>query len=121
VQHEHVLDVAMCPDDAVAGVDLRLAQRLPAGVAVAAVSAGETEPRDGNPVAHADLIADARPERLPLSWPGISGSGGLIGQSPCAAWMSGMHRPQASIRTSTWPSPASGLGTSSILSGRVKS
>jgi len=54
------------------------------------------------------------------SWPGISGTAGLIGQSPCAAWMSVWQRPQASIRTSTWPSLGSGLGTSSMVSGWVE-
>jgi len=49
---------------AVAGVDLRLAERLPARVAIAAVSAGETEPRDHDPVAHADLLPGAGSERL---------------------------------------------------------
>ena len=34
---------------------------------------------------------------------------GLTGQSPCAAWMSVWHRPDASIRTTTWPGPGSGI------------
>jgi hypothetical protein len=48
----------------VAGVELCLAERLAARVAVPAVSAGETEPRDGDPVALTDLLAGAGPERL---------------------------------------------------------
>ncbi len=35
------------------------------------------------------------------SWPGTKGGDGLTGQSPCAAWMSVWHSPEASIRTRT--------------------
>jgi len=43
------------------------------------------------------------------------GGVGATGQSSCAAWMSVWHRPDASIRTVTWPSP--GIGRSSTISG----
>ena len=49
---------------AIAGVDLCLAQRLPARVAVPAVPTGEAEPRDGDPIALGDLLAGVGPERL---------------------------------------------------------
>src|SRR4029453_2061038 len=55
------------------------------------------------------------------SWPGMNGSFGLTGQSPCAAWMSVWHRPDVSIRTTTSPDPATGFGTSSMTSGSLNS
>src|SRR3954452_14430421 len=55
------------------------------------------------------------------SCPGMNGSVGLTGHSPRAAWMSVWQRPEASMRTSTCSGPGSGVGTSSMTSGRVKS
>ena len=86
----------------------------------------QAKPSHGMATRSPSLISSPAPDpsasTIPTpSWPGISGRGGLIGQSPCAAWMSVWQRPQASIRTSTWPSLGSGLGTFSILSGWVKS
>ena len=54
------------------------------------------------------------------SCPGMNGGEGLTGHSPRAAWMSVWHRPEVSMRTSTCSGPGSGLGTSSMLSGRSK-
>src|SRR5580692_4348915 len=50
------------------------------------------------------------------SCPGVNGGFGLTGQSPAAAWMSVWHSPEACIRTSTWPGPGSGTGSSLISS-----
>src|SRR5262245_32731137 len=55
------------------------------------------------------------------SWPGMNGGLGLTGQSPCAAWMSVWHRPEVSMRTRISPRPGCGVGTSSTVSGSVKS
>ena len=109
---------------AVAGVDLLLAQRLPPVDAVLADPAGLAEPR------HRDPVADLRRARRPAptcstiptpSWPGMNGGVGLTGQSPWAAWMSVWHRPEVSTLTRTSPGPGTGFGTSSTLSGLVKS
>ena len=54
------------------------------------------------------------------SWPGMNGGDGLTGHSPRAAWMSVWQSPQVSMRTSTCPAPGSGIGSSSISSGRSK-
>src|SRR4051794_21304341 len=54
------------------------------------------------------------------SCPGVKGGEGLTGQSPCAAWMSVWQRPDASSLTTISPVPATGLGSSSIVSGSVK-
>jgi hypothetical protein len=54
------------------------------------------------------------------SCPGMNGTVGVTGQSPFAAWMSVWHSPDASIRTTTWPGPASGTGRSSMTSGWPK-
>ena len=51
------------------------------------------------------------------SCPGMNGGDGLTGQSPCAAWMSVWHKPEASMRTSTCPAPGEGVGTFSYASG----
>src|ERR1700730_5058367 len=51
----------------------------------------------------------------------MNGGVGLTGQSPWAAWMSVWHSPAVSTLTRTSPGPGSGLGTSSRLSGLVKS
>src|SRR5664279_5189574 len=51
----------------------------------------------------------------------MNGGVGLTGQSPCAAWMSVWHRPEVSTLTSTSPGPGTGIGTSSKLSGWLKS
>jgi hypothetical protein len=88
------------------------------------VSAGETEPRDHDPVAHADLVTGAGSERLDDPDALVARDQWqrrLDRQSPCAAWMSVWQTPQALIRTSTWPSLGSGMGTFSMLSGWVKS
>src|ERR1700733_8758422 len=50
------------------------------------------------------------------SCPGMNGGFGLTGQSPAAAWMSVWHSPEVCIRTSTWPGPGSGTGSSLISS-----
>src|SRR6202046_1356198 len=50
------------------------------------------------------------------SCPGMNGGCGFTGQSPAAAWMSVWHSPEVCIRTSTWPGPGSGTGTSLISS-----
>ncbi len=42
------------------------------------------------------------------SCPGTNGGLGLTGQSPCAAWMSVWHRPEASTLTRIWPWPSCG-------------
>jgi hypothetical protein len=55
------------------------------------------------------------------SWPGTNGGVGLTGQSPFAACMSVWHSPEASILTSTCPSPGSGTGRSSMTSGCLNS
>src|SRR6266699_3279168 len=54
------------------------------------------------------------------SCPGMNGTVGVTGQSPFAAWMSVWHSPDASIRTTTWPGPGSGIGRSSMTSGWPK-
>ena len=99
--------------DRVAGVLLRLAQRLPAADAVVAVSAGVAQPGQGDALAD-DAVGDARrraDSMMPTpSWPGTNGGVGLTGQSPRAAWMSVWHSPLASIRTRTWSGPGSGNG-----------
>src|SRR5262245_9347626 len=55
------------------------------------------------------------------SCPGVNGRVGFTGQSPCAAWMSVWQRPEASMRTTISPGPATGLGSSSIRAGSEKS
>src|SRR5450755_1447611 len=51
----------------------------------------------------------------------MNGGVGLTGQSPCAAWMSVWHRPEVSTLTRTSPGPGTGVGTSSTVSGWLKS
>lgn len=45
----------------------------------------------------------------------------MIGQSPCAAWMSVWHSPEVSILTRISPGSGTGIGTASMLSGWLKS
>src|SRR6476659_7913123 len=51
------------------------------------------------------------------SWPGTNGSVGLTGQSPCAAWRSVWHTPQASVLTRIWPAPGEGMSHSWNIKG----
>src|SRR5580693_8909854 len=51
------------------------------------------------------------------SWPGMKGSVGLSGQSPCAAWRSVWHTPQASVLMRIWPTPGEGTSRSWIANG----
>src|SRR3984957_5468583 len=50
------------------------------------------------------------------SCPGVNGGFGFTGQSPAAGGVSVWHSPEVCIRTSTWPRPGSGTGSSLISS-----
>jgi hypothetical protein len=60
------------------------------------------------------LEVSIRKSRLDL---GMNGGEGLIGQSPCAAWMSVWQRPHASTFTRTCPAASAGIGVCSTTSG----
>ena len=110
--------------DAVAGVELLLAQRLPAGDAELARAARNVQPRDGDPLADPRAWGRRRRRRSMMptpSCPGTNGGVGFTGQSPLAAWMSVWQSPDASSRTTTSPGPGVGMGRSSMRNGAPSS
>ena len=109
---EEVVGKAAVPGIA---AELRLgAHSLPARQAILAMTTRRVELGDPDPVASFTIVTpDPTAATSPMpSWPGMNGSVGFTGQSPCAAWRSVWHTPQASVLTRIWPAPGEGMGHS---------
>ena len=104
--------------DRVAAVVLLLAQRLATVDAESTLAASGSEPGDRDALADGS-VRHARAEPLDDADPLVARDErqrGFTGHSPRAAWMSVWHKPHASRRISTCPTPGSGVSRSTISS-----